>query len=168
MTLIVFEIFTQSLVLGDTFSKGLYFRSATVVKKAKAIAKQNNWKKLARINLPLAQYSQMYGCVDLHNLFHFLKLRQDPHAQYEIRVYADALLQLIQPIVPVAVKAYEDYILNSVTLTGKDIEALKDALRSVDESLFFGSAIGSAANTVFSNKREKDEFLAKIQRLKHI
>jgi len=125
-------------------------------------------KELARINLPLAQYSQMYGCVDLHNLFHFLKLRQDPHAQYEIRVYADALLQLIQPIVPVAVKAYEDYILNSVTLTGKDIEALKDALRSVDESLFFGSAIGSAANTVFSNKREKDEFLAKIQRLKHI
>jgi len=46
MTLIVFEIFTQSLVLGDTFSKGLYFRSATVVKKAKAIAKQNNWKKV--------------------------------------------------------------------------------------------------------------------------
>ena len=65
-------------------------------------------KELARINLPLAQYTQMYACVDLHNLFHFLKLRQDQHAQYEIRVYADAMLKLIKPIVPMAVNAYED------------------------------------------------------------
>lgn len=120
-------------------------------------------KELARINLPLSQYSQMYACVDLHNLFHFLRLRQDSHAQYEIRVYADAMFKLIQPIVPMAVKAYEDYILNSITLSGKDIEALQAALHSVQQNVFLDSA-----NSIFSNKREKEEFLTKIKKLRHI
>lgn len=124
-------------------------------------------KELARINLPLAQYSQMYGCVDLHNLFHFLKLRQDSHAQYEIRVYADAMLELIKPIVPIAVKAYEDYVLGSLTLTKKDVEALHQALLCVD-SLFDTNAVPTAAKNIFSNKREREEFLEKIKKLRHI
>ena len=50
----------------------------------------------------------MFASVDLHNLFHFLQLRLDPHAQYEIRVYAQAILDLITPIVPIAVQAWKD------------------------------------------------------------
>jgi thymidylate synthase (FAD) len=64
-------------------------------------------RELARGVLPLNTYTHFFGTVDLHNLFHFLRLRLHPHAQYEIRVYAEALLALIRPIVPVAVGAFE-------------------------------------------------------------
>ena len=63
-------------------------------------------RELARSVLPVATYSHMFAKVDLHNLFHFLSLRCHSHAQYEIRVYADAMLRLIEPIVPVAVGAW--------------------------------------------------------------
>ena len=62
-------------------------------------------RELARGVLPVNTYSHMFATVDLHNLAHFLKLRLHEHAQYEIRVYAEAMLQLIEPIVPVATAA---------------------------------------------------------------
>jgi len=65
-------------------------------------------RELARVVLPLSVYSHMFAKIDLRNLFHFLTLRCDAHAQYEIRVYADAMLTLIRPIVPVAVAAWEE------------------------------------------------------------
>jgi thymidylate synthase (FAD) len=65
-------------------------------------------RELARSVLPVAAYSRMFATVDLHNLFHFLRLRLHPHAQYEIRVYAQAIMALIRPIVPVAVAAFEE------------------------------------------------------------
>lgn len=64
-------------------------------------------RELARCVLPFATYTKMIASVDLHNLFHFLRLRLDPHAQYEIRVYAEAILELIEPVVPVAVEAWK-------------------------------------------------------------
>lgn len=63
-------------------------------------------RELARSVLPVATYSHMFAKVDLKNLFHFLTLRSDAHAQYEIRVYAEAMLQLIEPIVPACVSAW--------------------------------------------------------------
>jgi len=65
-------------------------------------------RELARSVLPVATYSQMFGTVNLHNLFHFLGLRTHSHAQYEIRVYALAMLELIRPICPIAVTAWEE------------------------------------------------------------
>jgi len=65
-------------------------------------------RELARSVLPVATYSHMFAKVDLKNLFHFLTLRCDAHAQYEIRVYAEAMRELIRPIVPVAVIAWEE------------------------------------------------------------
>jgi thymidylate synthase (FAD) len=65
-------------------------------------------RELARSVLPVSTYSHMFAKVDLRNLFHFLTLRLDAHAQYEIRVYADAMLKLIRPIAPVAVGAWEE------------------------------------------------------------
>ncbi len=64
-------------------------------------------RELARSLLPVNTYTRYFGTVDLHNLFHFLRLRLDSHAQYEIQVYAEALLELIKPIVPVAADAFE-------------------------------------------------------------
>lgn len=68
-------------------------------------------RELARTVLPLATYSHMFCSVDLHNLFHFLRLRLHPHAQKEIRVYAEAILELITPIVPHAVAAFKLHVL---------------------------------------------------------
>lgn len=65
-------------------------------------------RELARAVLPVATYSQMFGTVNLHNLFHFLGLRTHSHAQYEIRVYALAILELIRPICPIVVTAWEE------------------------------------------------------------
>lgn len=65
-------------------------------------------RELARSVLPVAAYSRMFATVDLHNLFHFLRLRLHAHAQYEIRVYAEAICKLIEPIVPVAMKAFKE------------------------------------------------------------
>lgn len=65
-------------------------------------------RELARSVLPVAAYSRMFASVNLHNLFHFLRLRLHEHSQYEIRVYAQAMLQLIEPIVPVAVKEFKN------------------------------------------------------------
>lgn len=68
-------------------------------------------RELARGVLPVNTYSQMFATVDLHNLFHFLQLRLHPHAQYEIRIYAQAMLDLIGTVVPVAVSAFQEHIL---------------------------------------------------------
>lgn len=65
-------------------------------------------RELARGVLPLATYSHMFATVNLHNFFHFLRLRLHPHAQYEIRAYAEALLALITPVCPVAVAAFKE------------------------------------------------------------
>ena len=91
--------------------------------------KYNLSRELARINLPLATYSEMYATVDLHNLFHFLKLRMDEHAQWEIQEYAKAIYELIKPIVPVACEAFSDYVLNAVTFSAQEMNALLSLLR---------------------------------------
>ncbi len=68
-------------------------------------------RELARGVLPVNTFSRMFATVDLHNLAHFLKLRLHEHAQYEIRVYAQAMLELIEPVVPVAVAALRKHTL---------------------------------------------------------
>jgi thymidylate synthase (FAD) len=82
-------------------------------------------RELARIGLPVSAYTQWYWKCDLHNIFHFLSLRMDEHAQQEIRDYANAMFALIRPIVPVACEAFEQYVLHGVRLTALEIEALR-------------------------------------------
>lgn len=85
-------------------------------------------RELARMNLPANIYTQWYWKVDLHNLFHFLRLRADPHAQYEIRVYAEAIAACVKDWVPLAFAAFEDYRMGGVTLSAKAIAVLKRRL----------------------------------------
>lgn len=68
-------------------------------------------RELARVVLPVGTYSHMFTTINLHNLMHFLKLRLHPHSQYEIRVYAEAMLKLIEPIVPHSVAAFKEHVL---------------------------------------------------------
>jgi thymidylate synthase (FAD) len=74
-------------------------------------------RELARMNLPLNIYTQWYWKADLHNLLHFLSLRADPHAQYEIRVYAEAMLETLRRWVPLTYEAFQDYAVGSVSLS---------------------------------------------------
>lgn len=91
--------------------------------------KQGLARELARMNLPANVYTQWYWKVDLHNLFHFLRLRADTHAQYEIRVYAEQICELVRDWVPFAYAAFEDYRMGGVTLSSKAIECVKRMLR---------------------------------------
>jgi len=85
-------------------------------------------RELARMNLPANIYTQWYWKVDLHNLFHFLRLRADAHAQYEIRVYAEEMCRLVKDWVPFAYSAFEDYRMGGATLSGKALECLRKML----------------------------------------
>ena len=85
-------------------------------------------RELARMNLPANIYTQWYWKVDLHNLFHFLRLRADAHAQYEIRVYAEAIAACVKDWVPLAYAAFEDYRMGGVTLSAKAVECVKRRL----------------------------------------
>ena len=86
-------------------------------------------RELARMNLPANIYTQWYWKVDLHNLFHFLRLRADSHAQYEIRVYAEEMCRLVKDWVPFAYSAFEDYRMGGVNLSGKGVECLRRMLK---------------------------------------
>ena len=86
-------------------------------------------RELARMNLPMNIYTQWYWKVDLHNLFHFLRLRADAHAQYEIRVYAEAIAATVKDWVPLAFAAFEDYRMGGATLSAKAISVLKRQLK---------------------------------------
>ena len=86
-------------------------------------------RELARMNLPANIYTQWYWKVDLHNLLHFLRLRADAHAQYEIRVYADAICSVVADWVPFAYAAFEDYRLGGATLSGTGLECMRRMLK---------------------------------------
>jgi thymidylate synthase (FAD) len=82
-------------------------------------------KEQARKDLPLSTYTEAYWKIDLHNLFHFLSLRMDSHAQYEIRQYANAIFNLIKPVVPVACQAFEDYRLKACHFSKQEMSVLR-------------------------------------------
>jgi thymidylate synthase (FAD) len=85
-------------------------------------------RELARINLPLSLYTEWYWQIDLHNLFHFLELRLDEHAQKEIRLYAEILLDLAKKVAPRCCESFERYILRAVSFSGEEFAELKRRL----------------------------------------
>jgi thymidylate synthase (FAD) len=111
-------------------------------------------RELARMNLTLNTYTQWYWKSDLHNLFHFLSLRADPHAQHEIRVYAEAMLATVEAWVPAAFAAFRDYRLGAATFSAGMLAALR---RMLD-----GEAVTQAESGL--NKREWTEMMASLGR----
>lgn len=86
-------------------------------------------RELARMNLPINIYTEWYWKIDLHNLLHFLHLRADDHAQYEIRVYAKSMLDIVKKWVPITYEAFLDYRVNSVGLSAKSFNVIKKLLK---------------------------------------
>lgn len=90
-------------------------------------------RELARIDLPVNYYTQWYWKIDLHNLFHFLALRADPHAQYEIRAYARTILDdIVRPWVPIACRAFEEYALGGAHLSAAALNAVRRMIAGED------------------------------------
>jgi len=115
-------------------------------------------RELARINLPLSAYTEWYWKIDLHNLLHFLRLRLDHHAQYEIRVYAEKLGEIVKLATPIVWEAFEDYILNSLSFSSQELDFLGSIIGSIqtdDDSLAKFNISGLEAK----------EFRDKLQRL---
>ena len=112
-------------------------------------------RELARMTLPVNVMTQFYWQINLWNLLHFLKLRADPHAQYEIRAYAEAMLALVAEWVPLTHEAFCDYVQDSVTLSGPALRALRRVLA--------GEAVDLSAAGL--SRREVAEVLAAIPEL---
>jgi thymidylate synthase (FAD) len=106
-------------------------------------------RELARINLPLSLYTEWYWQIDLHNLFHFLRLRMDEHAQYEIRLYAEAMAKCARAVAPLAYDAFEEYQLHARTFSRTEMKALRAMLN------------GDACP--ITDERRRAEFLAKLE-----
>jgi len=111
-------------------------------------------RELARMNLTLNTYTQWYWKTDLHNLLHFCSLRADAHAQYEIRVYADAILNVVKDWVPAAHAAFMDYRLGAVTFSAQMVAVLQRMLA--------GETVEQPASGL--SKREWTEMLAALGR----
>ncbi|WP_017277516.1 FAD-dependent thymidylate synthase [Sinorhizobium meliloti] len=112
-------------------------------------------RELARINLTLNTYTQWYWKINLHNLLHFLRLRADPHAQYEIRVYADEILKIVASWVPLTHEAFLDFRLNSVILSAQAVNVIK--------AYMAGNAVSREASGL--SIREWDELVSRFPAL---
>lgn len=118
-------------------------------------------RELARINLPLSTYTQWYWKIDLHNLFHFLFLRLDEHAQWEIRQFAQVMATMVKAVCPVAWEAFEDYRLGAVRLSAPEIAALGHLMNQFHAGL----PSSLASHTTRLSSRELDEFGSKLAKL---
>jgi len=117
-------------------------------------------REIARITLPLSNYTEWYWKIDLHNLFHFLKLRLDSHAQYEIRVYAESIANIVKIVVPLAWEAFEDYQLNSLYFSKQELKIIKKYLDI--------NSLEQLENNDNLSKRELNEFNDKISKIKEL
>ncbi len=89
-------------------------------------------RELARMNLPLSIYTQWYWKIDLHNLLHFLSLRADAHSQYEIRAYAEVMLDTVRRWVPATYEAFASYVMAGVNLSGQAMAVVRRLLAGED------------------------------------
>jgi thymidylate synthase (FAD) len=92
-------------------------------------SKEGLARELARMNISLNCYTQWYWKINLHNLFHFLYLRADSHAQYEIRVYAQAILDIVKKWVPFSYEAFEKHRMHGKSFSGAALDVIKKRLR---------------------------------------
>jgi len=127
-------------------------------------------KEVARKDLPLSTYTEVYWKCDLHNVFHFLGLRMDSHAQKEIRDYATVIgEQIIKPLFPHSWQAFMDYRFNAMNLTALDIEMIKRITGtdpcSISGLIFDDIVAYNKHSPIFTNDRELKECYTKLERL---
>ena len=114
-------------------------------------------REVARVSLPLSTYTEWYWKIDLHNLLRFLRQRLDSHAQYEIRVYAEAIAGLVRERFPLTWGAFEEYRLHALTLSRQEVAAIR----------YFAEAYGAHARDPILAQcglagNEREAFTAKL------
>jgi thymidylate synthase (FAD) len=122
-------------------------------------------RELARIDLPLSTYTQWYWKIDLHNLLHFLTLRVDPHAQWEIQQFGRVMAGMLKRVAPLSYEAWVDYDVSGAALSGMELAVLRKVLgpdgagglRSSEGSLPREALLAAGLSA-----READELVAKL------
>ena len=121
-------------------------------------------KELARAVLPVANYTECIWKIDLHNFFHFVKLRADKHAQREIQDYANAMYELVKPKFPLCCEAFEDYSRDAVTFSKQEMDVIRELLEYTDtKAALAGMSIKAGTLERQLGKRERIEFLEKLK-----
>ncbi len=126
-------------------------------------------REQARKDLPLSTYTEAYWKIDLHNLLNFLALRMDPHAQFEIRSYANVIgNEIVSRWCPVAWEAFKDYRMNSMELSSMEVEVLKSLVAGKNEDTIAVAEKYGWLNKVadkLAGNRERSEFEDKLEKL---
>ncbi|MDR1972742.1 MAG: FAD-dependent thymidylate synthase [Treponema sp.] len=124
-----------------------------------ALIDQGIARELARINLPLSLYTEWYWQIDLHNLFHFLELRLDTHAQKEIRLYAQVMLDLARKVAPLCCESFERHALGAVRFSRDEFAELKRRLAGAPA----GSGAPPSPDGAGLSGKALDRFRAKLE-----
>jgi len=122
-------------------------------------------KELARIDLPLSMYTEWYWKIDLHNLFHFLRLRCDSHAQWEIQQFGNVIAGMVKKLAPASFDAWVDYRLESVNMSRQEFDIIRDIMNMNEETATLVHSRVQSSSELSS--REKREFEAKLFGEKH-
>ncbi len=113
-------------------------------------------RELARCHLPLSTYTEFYWKINLHNLLHYLRLRMEKGAQKEIRDYANAIYDIIKPLVPITIEAFNDFRVNSIMFTGPEVDIIKKlGMIKFDEN----------ETKFLSSPGENREFIEKLKKM---
>jgi len=122
-------------------------------------------REVSRAVLPVANYTECIWKIDLHNFFHFVKLRSDDHAQREIRDYANAMYELVKPNFPLCCEAFEDYVQGSTTFSKQEMEVIRELLEYTDTRAALAGMSVKDVGVLESKlgKRESQEFLEKLK-----
>lgn len=159
---------------GEGFSVGDYLtaREQALQGLARAVYKERLAagvaREQARKDLPLSTHTRAYWKVDLHNLFHFLRLRMDSHAQQEIRRPAEIIgREIVAHLFPICWEAFEDYRLNAVTFSGPEAAAMASLIADARSVGPFDTIDAGVLKEWFPGERnrERDEFAAKLRRI---
>ena len=119
-------------------------------------------RELARIVLPVSNYTECIWKIDLHNFFHFVHLRSDFHAQIEIQDYANAMYECIEPHFPICCEAYEDYIKNGKSFSVQEMNVIKELLKNADAKAALARCMANHEG-FHLEKLEQKEFLWKLE-----
>ena len=119
-------------------------------------------RELARIVLPVSNYTEVIWKIDLHNFFHVINLRAEKHAQQEIQDYADAMYHLVYPHFPLCCEAFEHYVRNAVTFSEQEMDVIKSLLEFADPKAALAGCMADYEGWHLG-KRETEEFLEKIK-----
>ena len=158
------KLTTSLILLFSLLFLGYLFLRAYLVDTNNSGAVFELTKELARAVLPVANYTECIWKIDLHNFFHFVKLRADKHAQREIQDYANAMYELVKPKFPLCCEAFEDYNRDAVTFSKQEMDVIRELLEYTDtKAALAGMSIKAGTLEHKLGKRERTEFLEKLK-----